>query len=268
MQFFTHEITLNGYRAPLRCYIPDAAPHARYQTDRPAVIVFPGGGYKMTYGGEAEPIALQYLAAGACAFVLDYSVFPAHFPQALLEGLTAIRFVRDHAEEYGIAPKKIAVCGFSAGGHLAASTGTFWNEPCLDGLLEGDRARYRPDKMILCYPVTTYKSHGGSFQNLLAGNEEELTPEMTTFLSVNNRVDDETPPAYIWHNCDDKSVAVGESFLFAKELCDHNVPVEMRVYPSGGHGVCLGNYITKEQDFGDDKPCAGWVGDTLPFLFR
>ena len=194
MRFLTHYIELNGYRAPLRCYIPDAAPHAQYQTNRPAVIVFPGGAYKGTYGGEAEPIALQYLAAGACAFVLDYSVFPARFPQALLEGLSAIRFVREKAEEYGIDPQKIAVCGFSAGGHLAATTGVLWKNDCLSGMLEGDRTLYRPDKMILCYPVTTYKSHQGSYKNLVSGNEDELTPEMLNLLSVDQQADDDTPP--------------------------------------------------------------------------
>ena len=268
MKYLIHHIEVNGVSAALHCYIPDAAPHAQYQTNRPAVIVFPGGAYKGLYGGEAEPIALQYLAAGACAFVLYYSVFPARFPQALLEGLSAVRFVREKAEEYGIDPQKIAVCGFSAGGHLAASTGTQWNKDCLNGLLEGDRRLYRPDKMILCYPVTSYKSHNGSYKNLVEGNDEELTPEMLKILSVDENVDADTPPAYLWHNCDDKAVLVGETLLFAKKLCDNGVPVEARIYPKGGHGTCLGNYITKGREFGNNNPCEGWVSDTLPFLFR
>ena len=82
MQFFTKEIEINGAKVPLRAYLPDAAPRAVYQVNRPAVIVFPGGGYQLTYPGEAEPIALRYVAAGACAFVLDYSDYPARFPQA------------------------------------------------------------------------------------------------------------------------------------------------------------------------------------------
>ena len=267
MRFLTRYIEINGYKAPLRCYIPDAAPHAQYQTNRPAVIVFPGGAYKSTYGGEAEPIALQYLAAGACAFVLDYTCAPARFPQALLEGLTAIRTVRESAEEYGVDPTRIAVCGFSAGGHLAATTATLWKNACLNGMIEEDRTLYRPDKMILCYPVTSYKSHNGSYKNLL-GEENVTNAERLALVSVEQQVDEDTPPAYIWHNCDDKAVLVGEMLLFAKALCDHNVPVELRVYPKGGHGTCLGNYITKGLEFGEKKPCEGWVGDTLPFLFR
>ena len=124
MQFFVHNIEVNDRSVELRCYIPEAAPHAKFQTNRPAVIVLPGGAYSGLYGGEAEPIALKYLAQGVCSFVLYYSVKPARFPQALLEGLKAIRYVREHAEEFGIDPARIAVCGFSAGGHLAGKLGT------------------------------------------------------------------------------------------------------------------------------------------------
>lgn len=268
MQAFKHEIKVNDKCVPLSCYIPDAAPHANFQTNRPAVIVLPGGAYRGLYGGEAEPIALRYVGHGTCAFVLHYSVFPAVFPQALLEVLTAIRYVRENAETFGIDVDRIAICGFSAGGHLACSTGVFWNHSCIDGMLEGDRTLYRPNKMILCYPVTTYESHHGSYKNLLRGGGEEMTEERIAMVSVEQHVSEDTPPAYIWHNYDDKGVSVGETFLFAKALHEHAVPVEMRIYPTGGHGTCLGNYITKGRAFGDDQPCAGWVEDTLPFLFR
>lgn len=268
MQYFKHAINVNGKSVTLSAYIPDAAPHANFQTNRPAVIVLPGGAYKGLYGGEAEPIALRYVGHGACAFLLEYSVFPAIFPQALLEALNAVKYVRENAEKFGVDPEKIAVCGFSAGGHLAASTGVLWNNSCLDGLLTEARELYRPDKMILCYPVTSYKSHNGSYKNLFTGEGAELTEEMIATASVEQHVNEGSAQAYIWHNYDDKGVSVGESFLFAKALYDHQVPVEMRVYPTGGHGTCLGNYITKGLAFGETKPCEGWVEDTIPFLFR
>ncbi len=268
MRFFTHEIHVQEGTAILRCYLPDAAPHAKFQTNRPAVIVLPGGAYSGNYEGEGEPIALRYLGAGVCSFVLNYSVFPAVFPQALLEVLEAVGYVRENAEEFGIDPERIAVCGFSAGGHLAASSGVFWNHACLDGKLKGERNHYRPNKMILCYPVTSYQSHHGSYRNLLTGAGEPLSEERIAAVSVEQHVSEDTPPAYLWHNCDDKGVSAGETFLFAKALFDHGIPVEMRIYPSGGHGTCLGNYITKGLEFGETKPCDGWVEDTLPFLFR
>ena len=266
MQYLVQNIEINGNCVPLRCYIPDAAPHAKYREDRPAIIVLPGGAYRGLYGGEGEPIALQYLAAGVCAFVLEYSVAPNRFPQALLEVLTAVRYIRDHATEFGINPQNIAVCGFSAGGHLAGSAGILWKDSRLDGQLEGDRRIYRPDKMILCYPVTTFQSHNGSFKNLLG--EENMSPENIAGVSLENFVDEDSCPAYIWHNYDDPGVDIAETLLIGRLLCQKKVPVEMRIYPTGGHGTCLGTYVTKNQEFGCDKPCAGWVGDTLPFLFR
>ena len=268
MQCFTHEIEVRGVCHPLRCYLPDGAPDGMYREARPAVIVFPGGAYRGNYEGEGEPIALRYVGAGACAFVLNYSVFPAHFPQALLEGLEAVRYVREHAEEFRIDPERIAVCGFSAGGHLAASVGVFWKELLPEGVAEADRRLCRPDKLILCYPVTSYESHHGSFRNLVSGNEEELTEQMKEYLSIATHVDADTPPTYIWHNWDDRGVPVEHSLNLAATLCHHGVPTEVRVYPSGGHGTCLGNYVTKRQAFGEDQSCAGWVEDTLPFLYR
>lgn len=268
MKFFTHQIKVGEGSAPLRAYIPDGAPHGFFQENRPAIIVFPGGGYSITYGGEAEPIALSYLSAGFCAFVLDYSVYPARFPQALLEGLSAIRFVREHAAEYGIDPNRISVCGFSAGGHLAACTGTLWNHPCLDGLLHGERTLYRPNAMVLSYPVIN-PLHRGSFLNLFEKNEEELTEEIIELLSLDRQVSKDTPPTFLWHNADDGCVPVESSLMMGISLTLHKIPFEMRVWETGGHGCCLGTYVTKE-GHKIDAPldCSVWVEESVKFLLR
>ncbi len=265
MKFLQQTITAGAGSAPFRAYIPDAAPRAHFQTNRPAVIVFPGGGYAQTYPGEAEPIALAYAARGFCAFVLDYSVYPARFPQALLEGLTAVRFVRDHAAEYGIDPHRISVCGFSAGGHLAASVGTLWDHECLEGRLEGDRALYKPDSMVLSYPVTN-PSHFDSMLNLFSQNKEELTPEMLEFLSLENHVKSSTPPAFLWHNSDDAGVPVSCTLTFGLALHRAGVPFEMRIWEKGGHGTCLGSYITHETT--EAMECAPWVDESAAFLLK
>ncbi len=265
MQFFTHQITVQGKSAPLRVYIPDATPRGHFQADRPAIIVFPGGGYCGTYAGEAEPIALSYVAQGFCAFVLDYSVYPARFPQALLEGLTAVRYVREHAENFGIDADRISVCGFSAGGHLAASVATLWDHECISGRLEGEPRLYRPDAMVLCYPVIN-PLHRGSFLNLFSQHEEELTPEVLELLSLENRVKADTPPAFIWHNSDDAGVPCECSLVFGLALHRAGVPFEMRIWEKGGHGVCLGNHVTNEKM--EPLECEPWVRESVAFLLK
>ncbi|MBQ8310905.1 MAG: alpha/beta hydrolase [Clostridia bacterium] len=265
MFFLKTEIKIGSASAPLRCYIPDGAPHGLYLNNRPAMIVFPGGSYAQTYEGEAEPIALEYVASGFCAFVLNYSVKPAVFPQALLEALTAIRFVREHVEEYRIDPDRIFVCGFSAGGHLAASVGTLWNHSCLDDLLEGERRLYRPNGLVLSYPVIN-PLHRGSFVNLLGG-EENVTPEKMDFLSLEKRVSEDTPPTFIWHNADDSCVPVESALVFGVALTRNHIPFEMRIWENGGHGCCLGNYVTKEVHK-EPLSCNGWVRESVNFLLK
>ncbi len=116
---------------------------------RPAVLVLPGGGYAFTSQREATPIAAEFNAAGITAFVLHYTCAPdAHFPTQLIQALQAVRVIREHADEWHIDPERIAVCGFSAGGHLAASTGVFWNHELARKYgFEGDA--HKPNGLIL-----------------------------------------------------------------------------------------------------------------------
>ena len=269
MQYFKKEIAVGACSVPLHCYLPDAAPRTYFPDNRPAIIVLPGGGYGMTYPGEGEPIALAYLARGFCAFVLDYSVYPARFPQALVEALTTIRFVREHATEYGINPDRIAICGFSAGGHLAACTGTLWNHACLDAYLENDRTNYRPNVMILAYPVINVASHKGSYLNLFSQKEEELTQEMQNLLNLDKQVSKETPPTFLWHTTSDSTVPAKASLDFALALSDKKVPYEIRIWSGDRHGTGLGNYVTEPKSAPlCDHSCASWVQDSVDFLFK
>ena len=269
MQYFKHEIKIGGYSVPLSCYLPDAAPRTYFKENRPAVVVLPGGGYEMTYPGEGEPIALSYLARGFCAFVLDYSVYPARFPQALVEALTAIRFVREHAKEYGIDPAKIAICGFSAGGHLAACTGTLWNHACLNEYLDNDRALYRPNAMFLAYPVINVASHKGSYLNLFSQREEELTTEIQNLLNLENQVSKETPPTFLWHTTSDSTVPAKASLEFALALAEKKIPYEIRIWSGDRHGTGLGNYVTEPKSAPlAPHPCANWVEDSVNFFFK
>lgn len=269
MQYFKYEIKIGGYSVPLSCYLPDAAPRTYFKENRPAVVVLPGGGYEMTYPGEGEPIALSYLARGFCAFVLDYSVYPARFPQALVEALTAIRFVREHEKEYGIDPAQIAICGFSAGGHLAACTGTLWNHACLNEYLDNDRALYRPNAMFLAYPVINVASHKGSYLNLFSQREEELTPEMQNLINLENQVSEETPPTFLWHTTSDSTVPAKASLEFALALAEKKIPYEIRIWSGDRHGTGLGNYVTEPMSAPlAPHPCANWVEDSVNFFFK
>ena len=269
MQYFKHEIKVGEYSVPLSCYLPDAAPRTYFPNNRPAVIVLPGGGYGMTYPGEGEPIALAYLARGFCAFVLDYSVYPARFPQALVETLTAIRFVRENTKEYGIDPNRIAICGFSAGGHLAACAGTLWNHNCLDTYLDAERSAYRPNTMFLAYPVINVASHKGSYLNLFSQNEEELTKEMQELLNLENQVSDKTPPTFLWHTTSDSTVPAKASLDFALALAEKKIPYEVRIWSGDRHGTGLGNYVTEPKSEPlTPHPCSDWVEDSVKFLFK
>ena len=269
MQYFKHQIQVGKEPVTLSCYLPDAAPRTYYKENRPAIIVLPGGGYGMTYPGEGEPIALAYLARGFCAFVLDYSVYPARFPQALVEALMAIRFVRVHAKEYGVDPCKIAICGFSAGGHLAACTGTLWNHACLDAYLDSERELYRPDAMFLAYPVINVASHKGSYLNLFSQREEELTPEVQELLNLEKQVSLATPPAFLWHTTSDSTVPAKASLDFALALAEKKIPYEIRIWSGDRHGTGLGNYVTepKSQPLAPHA-CAAWVEDSVNFFFK
>lgn len=211
---------------------------------RPAVIVCPGGAYSYTASREAECVALQYLAAGFQAFVLYYSCEPAVFPMSLLELAKSISVVRSRADEWGIDPNKIIVAGFSAGGHLAASIGCFWNREFVYEPLGLRPEDIRPNGNILGYPVITSGefAHRGSFENLTRGLDQEKYLELT---SLEKQAGKDNPPTFLWHTYADSAVPVENSLLYVAVLRQAKVPVEFHMYPKGEHGLSLANEETK-----------------------
>ncbi len=206
-----------------------------------AVVVLPGGGYTHKAAHEAEPVARWLNTLGISAFVLDYRVAPYRHPIPYLDARRAIQLVRSCASEWAIDPQRVGVLGFSAGGHLASTTGTHFDDP-LDPFyasdIAPDRFSSRPDAMILCYPVITFGEHRhqGCVDNLLG-----LQPQtaLLDLLSNEKHVSDQTPPAFVWHTADDPSVPVQNSLLFAQSLAKHNVPFELHIFEHGRHGVGL-----------------------------
>lgn len=228
---------------------------------RPAVLVCPGGGYTHTSQREAEAIAIQFNAAGFHAFVLYYSVAPRKHPQPLLDVSRAMCIIRQNAEQWNIIADKIAVCGFSAGGHLAGSLGVHWNKPYLleqEGIVEGLN---KPNALILSYPVITEGefAHKGSFENLLGlGATQAQRDEM----SVEKQVSAQTPVTFLWHTFADQSVPVENSLLFANALREYNIPFELHIYPDGGHGLSLATQETDKVQPGVEtwmQLCTNWL---------
>ena len=199
--------------------------------DRPLILLCPGGGYTRTSDREAEPMALKFLAMGYHAAVLRYSCAPAEYPTSLKELAYSIKFLREHAKEWHIDPHKIVVEGCSAGGHLAASLGVFWDEDFLaesQGLSSSEHELLRPDGLLLCYPVITSGefAHRGSFENLLGSRQEELGEK----LSLEKQVTSKVPKTFIWHTFADQSVSVEKSLLFVSALRRAGVPTEFHMY--------------------------------------
>ncbi|MGI6337650.1 MAG: alpha/beta hydrolase [Eubacteriales bacterium] len=207
---------------------------------RPVVINFPGGGYAHLSERESDPVSLQFSAAGFQALTVYYSCTPDRYPVQLLQAAAVVAWVRQHADELLADPENIYVCGFSAGGHLAASTGILWKEPVISETLGVDAKMCRPDGMILGYPVITYGTFAnpGSFHNLLGKNQP---PQVYEKLSLQTRVDDTTPPAFLWHTFSDDAVPLENTLMLASALRAHMIPFELHIFPDGPHGLSVAN---------------------------
>lgn len=196
--------------------------------ERGMVIVFPGGGYYFLAEPEAEMPARKFVELGYHAAVCRYRVAPVRFPVQLQDACNAVRYTREHAAELGIKPDKIAVAGFSAGGHLAAM---------VSNMPDSDIAR--PNATILSYSVLSSKKeirHPGSFLHLLGDvpESEYINYSMPELANSN------TPPAFIWHTMPDRTVPVQNSVEYALALKKLNIDTELHLYPHGPHGLGTG----------------------------
>lgn len=237
---------------------------------RPMVLICPGGAYAYTSPREGEALAMQFLAMGCHAAVLKYSCAPARYPVALTELASAMALIRRNEKAWHVEPEGVIVLGCSAGGHLAASLGTLWQERFLTealGMAREEQRRLRPDGMILCYPVITGGkfAHRGSFENLLGpeeGAEERFGDggSLLSGLSLETKVTEDTPPAFLWHTFTDDAVPVENSLLFVSALRRAGVSAEFHMYPVGGHGLSLANRLTQNRENrAAQEECASWI---------
>lgn len=221
--------------------IPKLIPFPK-ENSKACVIVCPGGGYsKLCNDREGEIIAQIYNKHGISAFVLEYRIYPYQYPTQLEDVLRAIRVVRSLASVYGYDEDKIAILGFSAGGHLASMAVTHFDEGKENGD-EIDKISSRPNLGILCYPVITMGEYTdrSTRNNLLGNMQDDL--EMRAFLSSELNVKDNSPPCFIAHTVNDKTVPVQNSMMLASALIEKNIPVELHIFPYGRHGFSYGVY--------------------------
>ena len=234
-----------GFVPTLTAYLHDDA------VPRPAVVVVPGGAYCFVSPGEGEPVADVFFEKGYQTFVLIYTTNPCfHGPlgtQPLCDLARAVALVRQNAAAWHVKPDHVAVCGFSAGGHLAGSLAVHWNAPFLPADLTGTLVR--PDAAILCYPVVTMGpyTHADSRRALLG---DAFTAADAHTMSLEENVTPGTPPVFFWHTRNDDAVPVQNSLLLQQALLQNGVVHEMHLFADGAHGATLANDRWKQDDNG------------------
>ncbi len=223
----------------IEVYLP-----AKSNATKEAVLIFPGGGYGiLAYDWEGTDIAKFLNGKGIAGIIVKYRL-PSSKSQKdkhnvpLIDAQRALRLVRSRAEDFHIDIKKIGILGFSAGGHLASTLGTHFDEKVYEPIDEVDKESARPDFMALGYPVISFgnMTHGSSKKNLIGENPR---PEMVDYFSSEKQVTENTPPTFLFHATDDKAVPVENSLLFYQALKDKGVLATMHIYPKGGHGFSL-----------------------------
>lgn len=210
-----------------------------------AVVVCPGGGYGgLAMDHEGHQIAAWLNEQGISAWILRYRLgtHGYHHPIQRDDVLRAIRTVRAQASEHKVDPNRIGVWGFSAGGHLASTAATHFDNGVATAADPIDRISSRPDFAILCYPVITMEepfTHKGSRTNLF-GMDRYSDTDLIEQLSNEKKVSDNTPPTFIFHTVEDTAVPVENAIRFFTALRAHSVnKSELHIYQNGKHGVGL-----------------------------
>lgn len=243
-----------GRQAVMECWRHTVSVEMPERSVRPAVLVIPGGGYSYISDRECEPVASAFFAKGFHVFVLRYAVGKdADKGRPFMNAMAAIVMLRRKAEDWGIAASKIAVCGFSAGGHLAAASGILshtkeWLYEV--GCTEGENL---PNAVILGYPVITSGQYGHrqSFENLGSTKPDD---EIAQNYSLERHITANTPPVFVWHTVEDKSVPVENTLLLIEALRRNRVPFEAHLFEKGAHG----GSICSAEVGREDSECSPW----------
>lgn len=225
---------------------PNLTVHMASKPNGAAVVICPGGGYgNLANDHEGKQVAEYFNGLGVHAFVLQYRIAKEDRKgplgkAPLLDAQRAIRMVRSMAAEKKFDPQRVGLMGFSAGGHLASTAGTHFDEGDAAAKDPIDRVSCRPDFLILAYPVISMEqgvTHGGSRKNLFG---DKPTDEQIAEFSNDRKVTDKTPPTFLFHTNEDTAVVPENSVRFYLACKKAKVPVELHIYEKGRHGVGLG----------------------------
>ncbi len=233
-----------------------------FQVERPALLIIPGGAYTHYGPAEGDPVAMEFLTRGFQVFILYYSVKPYQYPQQILEVAAAMDYLHENAERLRFHPSKIAMVGFSAGGHLMTSYAALAKRP--------EITRHIMPKManaaILGYPVIDYGRDRVAHPCVNTVFGHEITPEERADYSPLN-IADETPPTFLWHTVGDTAVSVMNSIQYAEALIEKKIPVELHVYPAGGHGLSIATRQTSKDPNGKvAKSVSSWIPLVMTWL--
>ena len=234
---------------------------------RGGVMVLPGGAYLYHGTSEGEPVAAAFAAAGYNAYVLRYSIGKdAVFPNSAADVCRALKLIRERADAWGQDPDKLALCGFSAGGHVAACAGTMWNRADVLAASGCRGEEGRPNALILGYPCITVDIPGqGDMYELLRG--DRTMEELQHLASAEKWVGPQTPPVFLWNMYHDKMVPVEHGLKLMAALAEHNVPFECHTYMDGEHACAL---ATPASSLGDpvreNAHVARWFTDCTEWL--
>ncbi len=224
----------------LTAYICEPSLEMKNMDVRPAMLVLPGGAYRFCSDREAEPVAMEYIAKGYNAFVLRYSLNEKSlFPRPLDDAVTALKLIRANAGKWHIDPEKVAVIGFSAGGHLAAALSAMGEE--------------KPNACVLGYPC-------------ILGYMGKLLPHPIP--SLDEKITPETPPTFIFAASDDSLVPLDNSLKYALELEKNKVPYELHIFSRGGHGFSTSTKVVISDPENEQKIKAStyWVQRSIDWL--
>lgn len=253
-------VSFSANEAKVKGYLQEDHDRLLHHKVRPALVLCAGGAYRWQSPREEDPVALTFSAMGYNVFIVTYSVGEkASGGRPLRELARTVQTVRERAEEFHIDPHKVAVMGFSAGGHLACSLGVLWKELNL-----GERTR--PDALILGYPVITTGefAHRESVEWVTGGD-----PGAMELFSLENHVTGDMPPTFVWHCTGDESVPVENTLLLVNAMQRAGVAYECHLFPGGAHGISMCS-VEVETPWPDIAPwvelCKTWLNNTLDYV--